>query len=288
MTTENAGQSESWNGENGLRWVANAAERDRVLAPVGDLLLATASPMVGDAILDIGCGCGVTTLMAATRAGVTGSAIGIDLSMPMLDVARERATAAGAVNVTFVHGDAQTYEFTPGSVDVVIGRFGTMFFSDPGAAFANIRGALRPGGRLCLATWQPLGANEWLMVPGAAILHHTELPTGQLEGPGMFAQSDPAIVTEVLSAAGFGDIHVDPAEVTFTLGHTLDEAIDYLADAGPGRALLQSIPEGAARDGAIADVRGALVDHHHPDGVQLHGGIWLINAIRGSCESPPT
>ena len=263
-----------------MLWVANADERDRVLAPVGDVLPSTAAPTVGDDILDIGCGCGATTLMAATRTGTAGSATGIDLSSPMLDLARERATAAGADNVTFVHGDAQTYEFTPESVDLVIGRFGTMFFSDPEAAFANIRSALRPGGRLCLATWQPLGANEWLIVPGAALLQHTELPTDQLEGPGMFAQSDPAIVTEVLGAAGFDEIRIDAAEVTFPLGQTLDEAISYLAGAGPGRALLETIPEGAARDAALADVRAALVDHHHPEGVQLHGGIWLSNAIR--------
>ena len=280
--TENAVQSESWNGESGLLWVANADERDRVLGPVGDVLLATATPTVGDDILDIGCGCGATTLMAATRIGTAGSATGIDLSMPMLDLARERATAAGAVNATFVHGDAQTYDFTPESVDLVIGRFGTMFFSDPEAAFANIRTALRPGGRLCLATWQPLGANEWLIVPGAALLQHTELPTGQLEGPGMFAQSDPAIVTEVLGAAGFDEIRIDAAEVTFTLGLTLEGAVAYLADAGPGRRLLDTIPEGPARDAALADVRAVLVDHHHAEGVQLHGGIWLINAIRGS------
>ena len=278
--TENAVQSESWNGESGLLWVTNADERDRVLAPVGDVLLSTAAPTVGDDILDIGCGCGATTLMAATRTGTAGSATGIDLSSPMLDLARERGTAAGADNVRFVHGDAQTYEFTTESVDLVIGRFGTMFFSDPEAAFANIRSALRPGGRLCLATWQPLGANEWLIVPGAALLQHTKLPTDQLEGPGMFAQSDPAIVAEVLGAAGFHEIRIDAAEVTFPLGQTLDEAISYLADAGPGRALLETIPEGAARDAALADVRAALVDHHHPEGVQLHGGIWLINAIR--------
>ena len=96
----------------------------------------------------------------------------------------------------------------------------------------------------------------------------------------MFAQSDPAIVTEVLGAAGFDEIHIDAAEVTFPLGQTLDEAIAYLADAGPGRMLLDTIPEGPARDAALADVRAALVDHHHPDGVQLNGGIWLINATR--------
>ena len=269
-----------WNGESGLLWLANADERDRVLAPVGAVLLAAAVPMVGDDVLDVGCGCGATTLTAATCTGTAGSATGIDLSLPMLDLARRRASAVGAVNATFVHGDAQTYKFTPESVDLVIGRFGTMFFSDPEGAFANIRTALRPGGRICLATWQPLGANEWLMVPGAALLQHTELPAGQLEGPGMFAQSDPAIVTEVLSAAGFDEIHIDAAEVMFPLGQTLDEAVAYLADAGPGRMLLDTIPEGPARDAALADVRAALVEHHHPEGVQLHGGIWLINATR--------
>ncbi len=154
-----------------------------------------------------------------------------------------------------------------------------MFFSDPDAAFRNIATALTSQGRLCLATWQPLAANEWLAIPGAALLQHADLPP-TIHGPGMFAQSDPDVVTATLRAAGFGTITIDAADVTFTIGQTIDEAVEYLADSGPGRALLETIPEGPAREAALADVRDSLVAHHDPSGVRLGGGIWLITAAR--------
>ena len=280
-STANHEQSEAWNGDSGRRWVASADERDRILAPVADALFAAARLSTGLRVLDIGCGCGVTTLRAAALVGDTGSATGIDLSGPMLDLARQRADLAGATNTAFIHGDGQTHAFDPASVDVIIGRFGTMFFSDPVAAFTNIGTALRPGGRLVLATWQPLGANEWLIVPGAALLKHTAMPPSASDnGPGMFAQSDPETVTTTLSAAGFADIELEATTVTFTLGQTQDEAVAYLADSGPGRLLLESIPEGPARDTALADVSTALIDHQRESGVQLGGAIWLITATR--------
>lgn len=281
MTTmANASQFEAWNGDNGRRWVARADQRDKVLAPVADVLLAAAAPSPGTRVLDIGCGCGATTLMVASQVSETGSATGLDLSAPMLDLARQRATAAGATNTNFMLADAQTHGFEPDSIDLAISRFGTMFFSDPAAAFINIGTALRPGGWLCLATWQPLAANEWLTVPGAALLRHTDLPATTPDEPGMFAQSDPEIVTATLTAAGFIDVNIGAREITFTLGQTVDEAVEYLADSGPARVMLETIPEGPARRAALADVHGALVDHHDNSGVRLGGGIWLITAIR--------
>ncbi len=274
----NSSQSEAWNGESGRRWVARAEERDRVLAPVADLLLAADPPTFGTRVLDIGCGCGATTLMAAGHVGDRGSATGVDLSAPMLEIARHRATTAGAANASFVRGDAQTHAFPPNSIDLVVSRFGTMFFSDPVAAFANIGIALRLGGRLRLATWQPLEANEWLTVPGTALLRHTDLPATDPDGPGMFAQSDPETVAATLTAAGFDEVRLEPREVAFALGQTIEEAVDYLADSGPGRLLLESIPEGPARDDALADVRDVLADHRDASGVRLGGGVWLITA----------
>jgi SAM-dependent methyltransferase len=281
----NASQFEAWNGDNGHRWVARADERDRVLAPVADALLRVAAPTPGTRVLDIGCGCGATTLTAAADVGSTGAATGIDLSAPMLDVARRRATAAGATNATFVQGDAQTDVFEPDGFDVVISRFGTMFFSDPEAAFTNVRTALRPGGRLCLATWQPLVANEWLTVPGAALLRHADMPATSADEPGMFAQSDPDRVRATLDAAGFVDTNIEAEEVTFTLGQSLDEALEFLTDSGPGRLMLETIPEGSAREAAIADVREVLVAHLDNAGVQLGGGILLITATQPHVSS---
>ncbi len=280
MISANPSQFEAWNGDNGHRWVASADQRDRVLAPVAEALFAVTAPTPGMCVLDIGCGCGATTLMAALEVGKAGSVFGIDLSQPMLDLARQRATTVGASNSTFVSGDAQTHGFKAGSVDLVISRFGTMFFSDPDAALINIGKAIRPGGRLCLATWQPLTANEWLTVPGAALLRHTDVPAGISNEPGMFAQSDPDVITATFSAAGLVNITIEANKVTLTLGQTVDEAVEYLADSGPGRILLETIPEGPARDAALADVRDALEDHQYPSGVRLDAGIWLITATR--------
>lgn len=277
--TANASQREAWNGEGGRRWVASADERDRVLAPVADALLGVAAPASGYRVLDVGCGCGATTLAAAALVEPAGSATGIDLSGPMLEVAQRRAANTGADNARFMRADAQTHVFAPSSVDLITSRFGTMFFSDPDAAFGNIATALRREGRMCFATWQPLAANEWLAVPGAALLRHAELPP-TIHGPGMFAQADPDVVTATLRAAGFTKVAIDPVEVMFNVGQTIDDAVEYLADSGPGRALLDTIPEGPARDAALDDVHESLAGHLTPSGVLLGGGIWLIDATR--------
>jgi SAM-dependent methyltransferase len=275
----NASQLEAWNGDGGRRWVASADERDRVLAPVADALLAVAAPAPGHRVLDVGCGCGATTLMASALIEPTGSATGVDLSGPMLEVAQRRAANTGADNTTFMRADAQTHAFSPSSVDLIISRFGTMFFSDPDAAFANIATALRSEGRMCFATWQPLAANEWLAVPGSALLRHADLPS-TIHGPGMFTQSDPDVVTATMRSAGFRTTAIEAVDVTFNVGQTIDEAVAYLADSGPGRALLDTIADGPPRETALDDVRRSLAGHLNSSGVLLGGGIWLVDATR--------
>ena len=276
----NAAQFEAWNGEHGLHWVAIADQRDRVLAPVADVLLTAAAPSPGMRVLDVGCGCGVTTLRVAAIVGDAGSVTGVDISEPMLGVARERAGQTGPrTNVSFVRADAQTHPFEPGSVDLVISRFGTMFFSDLVAAFTNVAGALVAGGRLCVATWRPLESNEWIRLPiEAPMAHGAAVPP--MDGPGMFAQSDPAAVTATLRAAGFGSVTLDAVDVTFDLGATIDEAMAYVNDSGQVRTLYESIPERSDRDAALADLRHSLEGHHDGSGVKLGGAIWLIRAVR--------
>jgi SAM-dependent methyltransferase len=277
--TANLAQHERWNGDGGRRWVATADRRDEVLGPVADALLAAARPAEGERVLDVGCGCGVTTLLAGRAVGATGAVTGIDLSEPMLDVARARADHAP--NVRFLQADAQTHRLDVATFDLVISRFGSMFFDDPVHAFANLADAMKPGSRMCMATWRPLDANEWLVVPGAALLRHAEPPaSATATGPGMFGQSDPSGVTATLSAAGLSSIELNPVDVTFRLGATVDDAVDYLAEGGPGREILETIPAGTAREAAIADVREALSDHADDAGVQLGGGIWIISARR--------
>lgn len=266
-----------WCDENGERWAASADQRDRVLAPVGEALLAAARLQPGEHVVDIGCGCGATTLQAAALVAPDGAATGIDISAAMLGVARARQAAGGRGNARFVHADAESHAL-PGPFDAAISRFGTMFFADPVMAFTTLGAGLRPGGRLVMATWQPLIANEWLTVPSAALLPHSTMPDTSAEGS-MFAQSDPAKVERTLTDAGFTRIGLEDVRLRLTCGTDLEEAVHYLSGAGPGRAILADVPEGD-RDAALDDVRAALTDHADQDGVHLEAAIWLVTATR--------
>lgn len=274
MTTVNQTQHETWNGDSGERWVADADRRDAVLAPVAEALLAASRIQPGESILDVGCGCGATTITAASLAGPDGSAHGIDLSEPMLAVARRRAHDTGLTTVSFDAADAQTHPFAGVGHDAVISRFGTMFFDDPVAAFINIGRGVRPGGRLFIATWQPLGLNDWLTVPGAALLGYGTLPESAPGGPGMFAQADPDLVRSTLTRAGWTAVDSRAVTVTLRLGDDPVDATDYLADSGVGRAVLETVPA-PDRVAALRAVTDALAPHTTSDGVHLDAAIWI-------------
>jgi SAM-dependent methyltransferase len=272
----NTDQYQAWNGDSGYRWVTDADRRDRILAPVADALMDAARLTTGEAVVDIGCGCGATTLAAAHAVGSTGAVCGIDLSEPMLGIARRRAQASGLANVGLVQGDVQTYRFRA-RLDAAISRFGTMFFAIQTAALANIRGGLRPGGRICLATWQPLEANDWLTIPGTALLRYGGFPDIEAGAPGMFAQSDAENVTATLQAAGYGNPQLEPVKLALSLGADPNEAVDYLAGTGVGRAVLDAVPDDQ-RPAALDAVRTALADHTDADGVRLGAAIWIVTA----------
>jgi SAM-dependent methyltransferase len=271
MSEPNQQQRELWDGEGGVRWVADADRRDEVLEPVGEVLLAAAQLHQGEAVLDVGCGCGATTLLAAD-AVAPARVLGVDLSGPMLEVARSRAEGR---NVELRKLDAQTDPIGAGFA-VAISRFGTMFFDDQVAAFTNIRRALSPGARLCLATWQPLAANDWLAVPGAALLPYGPLPDSA-DGPGMFAQSDPPVIESVLTSAGWSGVEVEPVSLSLRLGWDAAQAADYVTGTGIIRAVLDLLdPERRAE--AVDDVRVALGEHQRDDGVWVGAGIHLVRA----------
>jgi SAM-dependent methyltransferase len=253
---------------------------DRVMAPVADALLAAAALQAGEAVLDVGCGGGATTFLAADAVGPRGSVCGVDVTAAMLDVARTRLKTSKLTNIELVEADAQAHPFA-GSFDVAISRFGTMFFEDPVGAFANVATALRPGGRLCIATWQPLEMNEWLVIPGATLLRWITLPDLSGGGPGMFAQSEPDIVAGILEAAGYTGIAVQHVRVALPLGADPDDALDHLADTGVGRAALDAVPE-PQRPAAMAAVRAALADCTDASGVRLGAAIWIITANRAA------
>ena len=231
MIIANGDQAEYWNSsEQVARWVGHQGRHDRMLSPLGDHVLAAAALSPGDDVLDVGCGCGSTTLAAARAVG-HGAVVGVDLSAPMLAQARANAASWGLANVSFQEADAQVRRFGR-AFDAVISRFGVMFFADPVAAFANLRAAARPAGRLAFVCWQPLEANEWLTVPQAAMAEHV-LPPEPAEpaAPGMFALADPARVRQVLGDAGWREVTVT-SKVTPILvgGGALDEAVEFVRD----------------------------------------------------------
>ncbi|MFF8525944.1 class I SAM-dependent methyltransferase [Streptomyces werraensis] len=272
----NTHQYEAWNGYEGRHWADHQARYDALNDPVNAPLLDAAALRATDTVLDIGCGNGSVTRLAARRAQ---HAVGIDLSAPMLERARVTAEAEGLPNVTHVQGDAQVHAFEPASFDVAVSRFGVMFFADPVAAFTNIAGALRPRGRLAFVCPQSFDRQDQARV-FAAVAQHAPLPdltAASAGGPASFA--DPARTRAVLSAAGFEEIEVTPLDTEQGWGRDPSDASEFLFGWGPMRHWLRDVPEeavGRARE-AATEAFGAYVTG---EGVRLKMSCWLVTATR--------
>jgi SAM-dependent methyltransferase len=281
MSIANTAQAEHWNtGEAVAHWVDNQARYDRMNAPFAAMILDAAGLRPGENVLDVGCGCGGTTL-AAARLIAPGQAVGLDLSGPMLARARADAGAAGLGNAVFRQGDAQVHPLEPARFGTVLSRFGVMFFADPVAAFANIRSATRPAGRLVFVCWQPLAANQWLLVPGAALAEHVPpADFGSGDGPGMFAFADPDRIRQILAAAGWRDVEItsEHASILVGGGGSIDDAVEFLRTGSMGRTMLAGADASTA-DRAIASVRAALSPYADADGVHLGAAVWLVQAV---------
>lgn len=270
---------EFWNTRGGALWVAEQDRFDGFLAPVTGRLFGAAALAPGERVLDVGCGNGATTIEAARSVGPTGTATGIDVSAPMLATARTRASAAG-VPATFVEADAQTADLE-GPFDVIISRFGVMFFDDPVAAFTNLAGALRPGGRMAFTCWQDLFSNEWFAVPAAAIVAHVGAPQLPEPGtPGPFAFADASRVSELLAASGLAEVVIEGASERLVLGSDAADVVAFLARDEMGRRMLEGRdPE--TIEAALAASRDAMAAFETPDGVRLNAAYWVVTARRG-------
>jgi SAM-dependent methyltransferase len=272
----NTEQLRAWDGDEGAYWAAHADHFERSLASYQQPFFAAAGIVTGDRVLDVGCGTGSATRDAA-RAASAGSALGVDLSSAMLEVARQRAAADGLTNVRFEQADAQIHPFEPGAFDVAIGQTSAMFFGDRVAALANIGKALRPGGRLVLLTWQPLAGNEWIRELSTALAAGRDRPTPPPDAPGPFTLSDPDVIRSVLTAAGYGDITVDGTTAPMWFGHDADDAYDVLA--GLMGWMLEGL-DGNGRERALGKLQATIAAHATPDGVLYQSATWTIRATR--------
>jgi SAM-dependent methyltransferase len=279
VRADNAAQAEYWNKVAGPRWRDRQQEQDLVLRPVSDRLIAAADAKPGERVIDVGCGCGATTIDFAARVMPGGEVLGLDISEPMLARARERAPSA--LPARFVLADATVYDFEPGWADLTASRFGVMFFADPARSFANLRKGMKSGGRLAFACWREAKQNPFFVVPlREAKKHAPPLPETNPDDPGPFAFADDARVRRVLTAAGFADIVVTPQDLDLdiAIGRGLDAAVAGALSIGPTSRILDGQPE-AVRAAAAADIRKALAERAHGDSVPLGAAIWIVTAV---------
>ncbi len=232
----------------------------------------------GDHVLDIGCGTGQTTREAA-RMAPAGSALGVDVSAPAVERARELARAGGLHNVTFEHADAQTHRFAEGYFDLAISRFGTMFFDDPVAAFGNIGRALRPAGRLVMLVWQAHDRNEWDVAIHEALTGPDGSRVVAGDGPDPFSLADPATVERILGAAGFADIGFTHVREPICFGADPAAALTWVRGFVSTREFLERLDPGAAAR-ALARLHEVLAAHQTDDGVRFDSRAWIVSAHR--------
>ena len=277
-TIANVEMAKAWDGEEGDQWAEHAERFEATGVYIWPRFLKAVPIASSDRVLDIGCGTGESARDAA-RLATEGYVLGVDLSSKMLEFARERCRREGLANVEFIQADAQVHAFAPDTFDLAISSYGTMFFNDPVAAFTNIGRALRPGGRLAMLTWQELAANEWLTAVRAALAMGRDLPAPPSGGPGPFGLEDPDRIREVLAAAGFDGIEIEPVVEPVRMGTDADDAWEFLGVMGIVNWMTDGLDDDA-RAQALAQLRAAVDAHETADGVLFGSASWLVSARR--------
>lgn len=283
-------QRDYWNGEVGARWARNQRRIDAVFAPLTDALFAQARLRVDSQALDIGCGAGDCAIIAARHLGARGRVVAADVSAPLLAVARERARieASAGAPIAFLEADAETEDFGTAVFEHAISRFGVMFFSDSGAAFANIRKALVPGGHLTFLCWRRIEENPWISVPRDLVLPLVP-PVEPLppDAPGPFRFAEAEAVGAVLAQAGFLDITVEALDQPLTLARSgggtshqaAEAAADFALEIGPVSRLLRDQPA-PVRAAAHERVTETFADRAVSGAISLDAACWLVSARR--------
>ena len=289
MTQQNAYQVADWNGQSGEYWAANQARLDAMIAVFGQAAIEAAAPVTGERVLDVGCGAGASTLALAARVGAGGYVLGVDISEPL--IGRARALAPKNTSALFRVSDASSAELPEGAFDILFSRFGVMFFDDPTGAFAHMRRALRPGGRVAFVCWRGLAENDWVRLPMGAIKDIVPLPAPPgHEAPGPFSFGDRGRVTRILTAAGFTDIAIAPFDacIPFGEGETRDAAIDdavrMVFEGSPLSRVLADQPDDI-RDHAWSAVRATFAGLPGERSVMIDGAAWIVIARNPAASS---
>lgn len=272
-------QARLWNGPAGRAWVEAQDILDQMLQPFEDVLIEAASALHPARVLDVGCGTGGTTLaLARTRQDQTRqrTCLGLDISAPMIAKAQARALEQGA-NAHFICADAQRHVFEPGGFDLIVSRFGVMFFDDPVQAFSNLRHAAADGAHLRFVAWRGAAENPFMTAAerAAAPLLQGELPARRSDGPGQFAFADRQRILAILEGSGWADIDVQPLDVTCVLPEA--ELDRYLSWLGPVGVVLQQMDEPRRRE-VVRQLRVAFEPYVQGETVRLHAACWTVGA----------
>ncbi len=250
---DNQTQADYWSSKSGLKWIEFESELDVVFRAVDQTLVEWSKPSPGECVLDIGCGTGATTRAFSSLIAPGGTICGVDISVPLIEQARQRAKET-TVEAQFLLADAQTDRFPAAPFDLVISRFGSMFFADPIAAFVNIRGQIKPGGRLVLAAWAPAKGNPWFEVPkDGAVERLGPLEKSDPNAPGPLGFQNAGHVVEILEEAGFQDVNGETISVDLTHPGPLDRVAALASNIGPAARILKKYAGSAEDVEAISD-----------------------------------
>jgi SAM-dependent methyltransferase len=271
VSNTNQEQIDYWNDKAGPNWVDMQERLDGVLQPLSHAGLQAAQVQAGEQVLDVGCGCGDTSI-ALHKLGA--KVLGVDVSGPMLNHARGRNG-----DIDYLQADAATSDFRGNRFDLVFSRFGVMFFADPVAAFRNIREAMSANGRLLFVCWQPPSANPWMSAAGKAVAPFLPAPDAppNPRAPGPFAFAEEGYVTEILTQAGFNEVSIDSHPASLKVADSVDEAVHFQTRLGPAsRAIHELVDE--QREAALAAVKEALMPFDKGQGVYMDAAVWLVSA----------
>jgi len=277
----NRAQRERWTNEGPRQYQEYGLTIEAGFAPFGRAMFDAARLRPGERVLDVGCGFGTTTIEAADCVAPSGRVLGVDISAAMLEPARQRVAAAGIGNIGLLEADAQVHPFDVGAFDVVISRFGLMFFEDPDVAFANLARALRPGGRLVFVCWPDPMKSEWVAVAlGVAVAQVGRPPDlGPPGAPGTFAFADGDRLTRLLDGAGFRDVGLEAVIRPLCIGRDVDDAAGYIMSMPESHQLFAGEPDGVVA-AALDALRAAFAPYAGPHGVVMDGTAWLASARR--------